>query len=108
MKLRRRDVIGREVGHVVVYSDFASRGLKQVDRTLSEREKLLSNRPASFCVTRRQFAGTTLAGGAVAALLGPISPIDLTLRQGLLQPLDVGSRDFGSLHIDAPQIAATT
>jgi len=41
-----------------------------VDRTLSGREKLLSNRPGDFCVTRRQFAKTTLAGGALAALSG--------------------------------------
>lgn len=33
-------------------------------------KKLLSNRPESICITRRQFAGATLAGGAVAAFSG--------------------------------------
>jgi len=41
-----------------------------VGRALSGREKLLSNRAGDICITRRQFARTTLASGVVATVSG--------------------------------------
>ena len=41
-----------------------------MDRIFAGREKPFSNRPRQICITRRQFARTTLAGGALAASSG--------------------------------------
>ena len=45
-------------------------GNRPVDRTLSGHEHRLSDRHADNCMTRRQFARTTLASGTLAALSG--------------------------------------
>ena len=69
MKLRRQDVPRREVGHVMFIPPL-TRGLNPWIEHHRRRENRLSDRQANICITRRQFARTTLASGALAAVSG--------------------------------------